>query len=573
MIQQTFDFDLQAHWTNPVPRVPDTSKTIFDLRKKSMITGALRSKIDRLWLEFHSGGITNPLTVIEQITYLMFLRLIDIAEMRNEKKAARSKKPFKRVFGNGEPVKDEEGVMQPTPDEQHLRWHKLRAMKSDTLMELMNRQRTKDNPVGGVFAHLKAMSSEQSTFGRFMSDAQFLVVKPQLLVKAMELIEELPLEKGDTKGDLYEYMLGKLTTAGINGQFRTPPHIIRMMVEVVDVQPDWKICDPACGTGGFLVRAMEYLQKKYTSPEGIITEEIEVEEGKTETNTIYTGDLLEQYRSHIQNEMFHGYDFDSTMLRIAAMNMMLHGVENPKIENQDTLSGAFVDNRRQVSSEYFDLILANPPFKGSLDAELVDKSLTAAVKTKKTELLFPALMLRMLKPGGRCAVIVPDGVLFGSSVAHRKLRETIIDQHQLDAIIKLPSGVFKPYAGVATAIMIFTKSGETQDVFFYDVEADGFSLDDKRQPVKENDLLDLVEQWRKWDGGNGIKHFGTRTKKAFFVSADEIRAEKYDLSVNRYREEEYEEPVYDHPKDILIRLSEIEASISQDIKDLEGMLK
>jgi type I restriction enzyme M protein len=538
-----------------------------------MITGALRSKIDRLWLEFHSGGITNPLTVIEQITYLMFLRLIDIAEMRNEKKAARSKKPFKRVFGNGEKVEDDDGKMKPTHDEQHLRWHRLRAMKSDALMELMNRQRTKDDPVGGVFAHLKAMSSEQSTFGRFMQDSQFLVVKPQLLVKAMELIEELPLEKGDTKGDLYEYMLGKLTTAGINGQFRTPPHIIRMMVEIVDPQPQWKVCDPACGTGGFLVRLMEYLLKKYTSPEGIITEEVENEDGTTSVNTLYTGDLLEQYRSHIQNEMFYGYDFDATMLRIAAMNMMLHGVENPRIENRDTLSNAFVEVCPAEAENAFDAIFANPPFKGSLDAELVHKSLTDAVKTKKTELLFPALMLRMLKPGGICAVIVPDGVLFGSSNAHQKLRSTIIDDHQLDAIIKLPSGVFKPYAGVATAIMIFTKSGETKDVFFYDVEADGFSLDDKRQPVKENDLPDAVAQWKKWDNGKGKKHLKDRSKKAFFVPVDEIRAEKYDLSISRYKEIAYSEPEYDEPSAILSRLHQIERSITDDLKQLEGMLK
>lgn len=535
-----------------------TPELVFDLGKQSMITGALRSKIDRLWLEFHSGGITNPLTVIEQITYLMFLRLLDIAEMRNEKKAARSKKPFKRVYQE---------------NEQHLRWHRLRSKSGEELLALMTKPRSKDDPVGGVFPHLKAMTDEQTTFGAFMKDAQFLVVKPQLLVKAMELIEELPLEKGDTKGDLYEYMLGKLTTAGINGQFRTPPHIIRMMVEIVDPHPDWRICDPACGTGGFLVRTMEYLQKKYTSEEGTIAETIENEDGTTETNVIYTGDELEPYRKHIQNNMFFGYDFDATMLRIAAMNMMLHGVENPHIENRDTLSNVFYEDCTEVAEDAFDLILANPPFKGSLDAELVHKSLTDTVKTKKTELLFPALMLRMLKKGGRCAVIVPDGVLFGSSNAHRKLRAEIIDNHQLDAIIKLPSGVFKPYAGVATAIMVFTKAGETQDVFFYDVEADGFSLDDKRQPVKENDLPDLVEQWRKWDGGSGKKHFKDRSKKAFFVPADEIREEKFDLSVNRYKEVVYEEPEYDEPKDILGRLSKIEADISADLKELEGMLK
>lgn len=532
-----------------------------------MITGALKSKIDRLWLEFHSGGITNPLTVIEQITYLMFLRLLDIAEMRNEKKAARANKPFKRVFANPEADKTN------GRSEQHLRWHRLRSMKSESLLELMRKPKTDDDPVGGVFAHLKGISGDQSTFGEFMNDAQFMIVKPQLLVKAMELIEDLPLEKGDTKGDLYEYMLGKLTTAGINGQFRTPRHIIRMMVEVVDPEPQWKVCDPACGTGGFLVNTMEYLQQKYTSPEGIVDEEIVDEDGSKSTTKIFSGDLLEPYRKHIQNEMFHGYDFDATMLRISAMNMMLHGVENPDIHNVDTLSNRFVEDNPKVASDYFDLILANPPFKGSLDAELVHHSLTRAVKTKKTELLFPALMLRMLKPGGRCAVIVPDGVLFGSSTAHQKLRSMIIDEHQLDAIIKLPSGVFKPYAGVATAIMIFTKSGETQNVFFYDVEADGFSLDDKRQVVKENDLPEAVVQWRKWDNGKGNKNFKDRSKKAFFVTVDEIRNQNYDLSLSRYREESYAEPSYEAPSDILAKLAEIEASIAVDLKELEGMLK
>jgi type I restriction enzyme M protein len=346
-----------------------------------------------------------------------------------------------------------------------------------------------------------------------------------------------------------------------------------MMVEIVDPQPQWRVCDPACGTGGFLVRLMEYLLKKYTSPEGIITEEVQNDDGTTSINTIYTGDLLEQYRSHIQNDMFFGYDFDATMLRIAAMNMMLHGVENPRIENRDTLSNAFVEVCPAEAENAFDAIFANPPFKGSLDAELVHKSLTDAVKTKKTELLFPALMLRMLKPGGICAVIVPDGVLFGSSNAHQKLRSTIVDDHQLDAIIKLPSGVFRPYAGVATAIMIFTKSGETKDVFFYDVEADGFSLDDKRQPVKENDLPDAVAQWKKWNNGKGKKYFKDRSKKAFFVTVDEIREAKYDLSLNRYKEIAYNEPEYDPPQEILTRLKAIESGIAADIKELEGMLK
>ena len=562
--QLTFSFSKEAETIVPASYFADATtqqKTTFDLRKKSMITGALRSKIDRLWLEFHSGGITNPLTVIEQITFLMFLRLLDINEMRNEKKAKRSKKKFKRIFAHPKADRTKDKCQQ------HLRWHSLRSMKSEALLELMR------EPKHGVFAHLKLLSGAASTFGQFMKDAQLMIVKPQLLVKAMELIEDLPLEKGDTKGDLYEYLLGKLTTAGINGQFRTPRHIIRAIVEFCDPKPDWTITDPSCGTGGFLVAVMEYLQRKYTSPEGIVTEEVTGEDGATETETIYTGDLLEQYRKHIQSGMFYGYDFDVTMLRIAAMNLMLHGVENPNIEYMDTLSNKFVEERPRASTGFFDLILANPPFKGSLDAELVHKSLTDAVKTKKTELLFPALMLRMLKPGGRCAVIVPDGVLFGSSKAHQKLRSSIVDDHQLDAIIKLPSGVFKPYAGVATAIMIFTKDGQTDDVFFYDVEADGFSLDDKRNPVTENDLPDAVAQWQAWSDGKGRRKLKDRTKKAFFVPVAEIREEKYDLSINRYKEVVYEEPVFDPPKVIIKRLKKLEKEIAADIAELEGMLK
>jgi len=548
----TFDHDS----IDPIDIEFNTPPITFDLGKRSMITGSLRGKIDRLWLEFHSGGITNPLTVIEQITFLMFIRLLDIAEMRNEKRAARSKKPIQRVFANPE-ADGTRGTSQ-----QHLRWHRLRTMKSEALLDLMRDSKN------GVFAHLKSVSGEQSTFGRFMNDAQLMIAKPQLLVKAMELIEELPLERGDTKGDLYEYLLGKLTTAGINGQFRTPRHIIKMLVEIVEPQPEWTISDPACGTGGFLVCVMEYLQKKYTSPDGIIDEEIVGDDGSKQIEKIYTGDLLEQYRRHIQNDMFYGYDFDVTMLRIAAMNMMLHGVDNPNIEYMDTLSNRFVEDEPKASSNYFDLILANPPFKGSLDAELVHKSLIGAVQTKKTELLFPVLMLRMLKPGGRCAVIVPDGVLFGSSTAHQKLRQTIVDQHQLDAIIKLPSGVFKPYAGVSTAILIFTKGGETKDVWFYDVQADGFSLDDKRDPILENDLPDVVTRWRK----RNTKKHTDRKEKAFFVSKADIVEQKYDLSLSRYKEVVHEEVKYDSPKTILKRLKKLEAEIAKDLEELEAML-
>jgi type I restriction enzyme M protein len=384
------------------------------------------------------------------------------------------------------------------------------------------------------------------------------------------MIDRLPLTEGDTKGDLYEYLLSKLTTAGINGQFRTPRHIIRLMVEMVDPKPNEIVGDPACGTAGFPVGVMLYLLEKYTSPEGVITHE---DGGKT-----YTGDLLEPYREHIQTRMFHGFDFDVTMLRIAAMNLMLHGVDTPDIHYQDTLSKSFTDRFREQASDFFDVILANPPFKGSLDAEDVHSSLTAKVKTKKTELLFLTLMLRMLKLGGRCASIVPDGVLFGTSKAHTTLRQMLVDQNQLEAVISLPAGVFKPYAGVSTAIIVFTKGGKTERVFFYDAQADGYSLDDKRTPSSEemgplgplgkNDLYDAIKQWKD----RNLVSLTDRTQKAFFVPAQKIRDNKYELSINRYKETRHAEVIFEPPKKIIARLGQIEMEIAEDLAELEGML-
>lgn len=508
-----------------------------------MITGPLRSKIDKLWLEFWQGGITNPLTVIEQITFLMFIRLLDLTESRNEKKAQRTGKPFDRLF---------------TAKQQHLRWHQLKNLGADALLKTMRDE---------VFPHLKEIAGAESTFGRYMADAMLMIQKPSLLVKALELIDDLPLDRGDTKGDLYEYLLGKLTTAGINGQFRTPRHIIRLMVDLVEPKPTDRIADPACGTAGFLVSVMDYLLEKHTSPEGITEERGE----NGEVNRIFTGDLLEPYRKHIQSDMFHGFDFDVTMLRIAAMNLMLHGVDNPAIEYMDTLSNRFADDKHlhRFAKDHFDLILANPPFKGTLDYEAVEPSLLRTVKTRKTELLFLALILRMLKLGGRAAVIVPDGVLFGSSNAHTDLRKALIDDNQLEGVIKLPAGVFKPYAGVSTAIVIFTKGGKTRDVFFYDVQADGFSLDDKRDAIAENDLPDVRARWAK---RNPKKDLG-RKDKAFFVSVDDIRAAEYDLSINRYRETVYEEVKYEPPHAILKKLKALNEAEAKDLTELEGMLR
>jgi type I restriction enzyme M protein len=506
-----------------------------------MVTGELKRRIDALWLEFWQGGITNPLTVIEQITFLMYARLLDINETRDENREKRTGKSFQHRFRD---------------DEQSLRWSHFRHLGAEKMLPAVRDQ---------VFPHFKTTAASGTAFAEFMKDAQLMIQKPSLLVKAVNMIHELPLTEGDTKGDLYEYLLSKLTTAGINGQFRTPRHIIRLMVDMLEPKPTELVGDPACGTGGFLVSVMQYLLEAYTSPQGTI-EETDPETGAVEK--IYTGDLLEEHREHIRSHMFHGFDFDATMLRIAAMNLMLHGVDDPDIHYQDTLSAGFTDRFPKAATEGFDLILANPPFKGSLDFEDVHPSLLRQVKTKKTELLFIALILRMLKTGGRSATIVPDGVLFGSSGAHQALRKLLIDNNQLEAVISLPSGVFKPYAGVSTGILVFTKGGRTDNVFFYDIEADGFSLDDKREPVAENDLPDCLGRWQ----ARNPKKDTDRTAKAFFVPAAEIRASHYDLSLNRYKERVHQEEEYDPPGVILDRMKALNEEIASDLAELEEML-
>ncbi|MGK3982509.1 class I SAM-dependent DNA methyltransferase [Sorangium sp. So ce136] len=502
----------------------------------SNLTTKQKNDIDKLWTEFWTGGITNPLTVIEQISFLMFARLLDVTETLNEKKAARTKKPFKRIFSE---------------KQQHLRWSQLKHVTpAEKMLKIVRDE---------VFPHFRTLDGG-TTFAEYMQDAQLMIQKPNLLVSAVNMIDALPITEGDAKGDLYEYLLSKLTTAGINGQFRTPRHIIRFMAELLDPKPTDVIGDPACGTAGFLVGVMQYLTEKYTSPKGVLK--------GAGGEKIYTGDRLEEYRPHIQNDMFHGFDFDSTMLRIASMNLMLHGVDNPDIHYQDTLSNSFPEKFGKQANGYFDVILANPPFKGSLDAEDVHPSLTQKVKTKKTELLFAALILRMLKKGGRSATIVPDGVLFGSSKAHVALRQMLVDENQLEAVISLPSGVFKPYAGVSTAILVFTRGGKTDHIFFYDVEADGFSLDDKRDPVKDNDLPAALERWQK----RSAKRDTDRTAKHFMVPVSAIRGKNFDLSINRYKEAVHQEVKYDSPKAILGKLRRLEAQIVDELKALEAML-
>ncbi len=524
-----------------------------------MITGALKSKVDRLWLEFWQGGISNPLTVIEQITFLMFARLLDINETRDEKRQSRTGKSFTPRF-NGE--------------QQHLRWSQfVHEGDPDRLLALVRDE---------VFKHFRGHTSD-IRFGDYMKDARLVIDKPSLLVKAIQMINELPLDAGDTKGDLYEYLLSKLTTAGINGQFRTPRHIIKLMVRMLDPKPEETVADPACGTAGFLINCMDHLLETYSSEEGTIREEIEGSDGKATESVTYSGDMLDQAQwKHIKTGMFHGFDFDNTMLRIAAMNLYMHGVEDPDIHYQDTLAQSFAERFSAKEKDAFDVVLANPPFKGSLDEDAVNPAISRLVKTRKTELLFVAQILRMLKLGGRSATIVPQGVLFGSSRAHQALRQLLIDENQLDAVINLPSGVFKPYAGVATAILLFTRGGKTDNVWFYDVQDDGFSLDDKRDVLYRDeqgrplsfagDMPKVLAAWQQRDKAVADTDANDCTAPSFWVSQSEIADHKYDLSINRYKEVAYLEEKYDPPKEILSRMRELEVEILNDMEKLEGML-
>jgi type I restriction enzyme M protein len=512
-----------------------------------MLTGEIRNQIDRIWDSFWSGGISNPLEVIEQITYLLFLKRLDDLHTLAENKAARLKKPIeRRIFPDG---KDSKG--RPYED---FRWSRFKNFAPADMFTVVSDH---------VFPFLRTLGGDDSTYAHHMKDARFTIPTPALLAKVVDLLDQVPMEDRDTKGDLYEYMLGKIATAGQNGQFRTPRHIIRLMVEMMEPTATDVICDPACGTCGFLVAAGEHLRERH--PEVLRDPDS---------------------REHFHHGMFHGFDFDNTMLRIGSMNMLLHGVENPDIRYRDSLA-----QDHAGEEEKYTLVLANPPFAGSLDYETVAKDLLAVVKTKKTELLFLALFIRLLKPGGRAAVIVPDGVLFGSSNAHKELRRILVEDQKLDAVISLPSGVFRPYAGVSTAILTFTKtnSGGTDLVWFYDVDADGWSLDDKRTPLLpdeklgplpsqpltadeqgNNNLPDVLARWNQRTGGERER---PRTASSFCVPKADIAAAGYDLSLNRYKEVVHEEVQHRAPKEILADLEKLETEIQQGLKELEGMLK
>ncbi len=499
-----------------------------------MITGELKNKIDSLWEVFWTGGLTNPLDVIEQITYLMFIRDLDDSDNLRAKESAMLGLPYKSIFADKVQIGDR------LIDGSRLKWSVFHDFPAGQMYSVMQEW---------VFPFIKNLHGDKnSAYSKYMDDAIFKLPTPLMLDKVVNSLDEIyklmnESQSADVRGDVYEYLLAKIATAGVNGQFRTPRHIIKMMVELMDPKAGDVIADPACGTSGFLVAAGEYLKENRK-------EEIFFDRVK---------------KDHYMNHMFHGYDMDRTMLRIGAMNMMTHGIDNPFIEYRDSLSDQNPDKDK------YSLILANPPFKGSLDADIVSVDLLKVCKTKKTELLFLALFLRMLRVGGRCACIVPDGVLFGSSTAHKAIRRALIEENRLEAVISMPSGVFKPYAGVSTGILIFTKTGHggTDKVWFYDMKSDGFSLDDKRSPVAENDIPDIIARFRNLESEESRE----RTEKSFFVPKDEIVANDYDLSINKYKKTEYKPVEYPPTSEIMAELRKIESEIATAMNELDDLLK
>ena len=505
-----------------------------------MLTGDLKNQVDKVWTRFWSGGMANPLEIIEQITYLLFLKRLDDLQTLIENKSRRLKKPIKQNFF--------------PKGKEKLRWNSLKNLAPEEMFNIVDKE---------AFPFLQNLGKDEGSYIKHMQGARFTIPSPKLLSDAIDLLDKIPMDERDTKGDLYEYMLGKLSSSGQLGQFRTPRHIIQLMLELTAPTIKDTICDPACGTCGFLVNASEFVREKYPN---ILSDKKE--------------------RDHFNNSMFHGYDFDNTMLRIGNMNMLLHGVENPQVNYRDSLSQDF-----SSEEEKYTLILANPPFKGSLDSDSVAKNLLSVVNTKSTELLFLALFLKLLKPGGRAAVIVPDGVLFKNSKANKEIRKYIVDKQRLDAIISMPSGIFKPYAGVSTAILIFTKtnSGGTDNIWFYDMKADGYSLDDHRRPLLsdekmgidpkksltqddhyKNNLPDILSRWNQRE----TKELNRTTKdQSFFVKKDQIISADYDLSINTYQELIHEEVKHVDPKEVIQDLKKLEKEIYTELIELEKILK
>lgn len=503
-----------------------------------MITGEIKNKIDQIWDTFFVAGITNPITVLEQMTYIFFMKMLDDKQLHEEANAQlwgsevqNPTFPKGQKWVNPEAVSDEE--KEGIPYEQ-LRWHVFKNLGADNMFKVVRQS---------VFEFIKHIGTgEESAYSRYMKSAIFLIPNARTLVKVVEGVNALDMNDRDAMGDVYEYILGKMAASGTNGQFRTPRHIIRMIVEMMEPTTKDYICDPAMGSAGFLVEAVKYI---------------------TENNQMAQYACEDMH--HIRTSMINGYDTDQTMLRIGAMNLLLHDVTAPELAWRDSLSEQNDDH------SCYTLIMANPPFAGSLDKGNVNKKILAYANTSKTELLFLAQFVRSLEIGGRCASIVPDGVLFGSSKAHLAIRKEIVDNQQLRAVISMPSGVFKPYAGVSTAVLVFTKtnSGGTDKVWFYDMKADGYSLDDKRSPISDNDIPDVVARFHNLQA----EESRSRKEQSFLVPVEEIRNNDYDLSINKYKEVEREKVEYEPVADILARLEKTESEYLKSYRELHKMLE
>lgn len=488
-----------------------------------MLDTELKSKINLLWNKFWSGGISNPLQAIEQMSYLIFMKRLEDEDVLREQNAKLLGEKFTSIFPKNE-----------------YKWSVWTEYPAEQMLEHVRDE---------VFPFLRKLNGgENGVYSKYMKNANPNIPTASLLAEAVKIINDMHIKEQnrDTKGDLYEYLLSQLQTAGKNGQFRTPRHIIKMMVEILNPKYGDKICDPACGTAGFLVAAFEHILKNNTS-------EDLVKEGN------YAGDKLNELQWRmLRDETLYGYDFDDVMLKISLMNLMMHGINNPNVEQKNTLSKRFDE------SNSYEIILANPPFKGSIDESDIGENFRT--KTKKTELLFLELMFNLLVTSGKCAVIVPDGVLFGNSKAHKNIRQLLLEKCRLDTIISMPSGVFKPYAGVSTAIMFFTKGETTKEVWFYDMQSDGFSLDDKRTPQPEkNDIPDIIKQFKNRQNEKPVNRKG----KAFFVPFEEIKENNYDLSISKYKEIEYEEIEYEKPEVIKKKILGLENKIIDALKDLK----
>ena len=502
-----------------------------------MITGEIKNKIDQIWDTFFVAGITNPITVLEQMTYIFFMKLLDDKQLQEEENArdwgAEIQNPTfldGQLWVNPEAVSDEEKKGVPY---ENLRWHVFKNLGSDNMFKIVRQS---------VFEFIKHIGTgEESAYSRYMKSAIFLIPNARTLSKVVDGVDALDMNNRDAMGDVYEYILGKMAASGTNGQFRTPRHIIRMIVEMMNPTPRDYICDPAMGSAGFLVESVKYIKEHYGT-------------------ALYAAEEVH----HMKTSMINGYDTDQTMLRIGAMNLLLHDITAPELAWRDSLS------EQNDDQSCYTLIMANPPFAGSLDKGNVNKNILAYANTSKTELLFLAQFVRSLEVGGRCASIVPDGVLFGTSKAHIAIRKEIVDNQQLKAVISMPSGVFKPYAGVSTAVLVFlkTNSGGTDKVWFYDMKADGFSLDDKRSPISENDIPDVVSRY------HNLKAEESRSRKeqSFFVPVEEIRQNNYDLSINKYKEIEREKVEYEPVADILTRLEKTEGEYLKGYSELKTKL-